>query len=95
VTGKCLETIEGTDEAASIATAMIAGGLRAIVRRAETVIEDSTTGQVIARLPGRLEKYAIHPGGRLWAGSTINFLHLEILRLEDPRTAAPAPAPCG
>jgi hypothetical protein len=80
-TAEQLEVIEGTDDAEAIVAATTAGAYRAVVRGAETIIEEPTS-HVVARFPDKLAPIARHPSGRLWVGVTGH--HLQLLLLENP-----------
>jgi WD40 repeat protein len=84
-TGESLRVIKGIADAATIAVAMEMGAHCALGRDGETVIENFTTGQIVARFPDELRSLASQPGSRLWAGRIA--AHLQVLRLEDPSAA--------
>jgi WD40 repeat protein len=60
---------------------------RAISREGETVIEDTVTGQVVARFPIALQHITTQPSSCQWAGSAGNHLCLIALEGDAPRTS--------
>jgi WD40 repeat protein len=74
--GACLETIHGTTDPVAVAAGPGRFPWRAVGRRWHTQIASAQSGEVVARLPGTLHRLTTHPGGRIWAGTHANCVHL-------------------
>jgi WD40 repeat protein len=82
--GECLELISGSGEVGDIAAARNDFLFRAMTRRAETVIEAAANSQPIGWFPIALKSLMTHPGGRIWAGTSLG--HLNLIQLEGTGT---------
>lgn len=86
-TYECIEASEGSGDVAAIADRATQSRLCAVVRDAETVVEDAATGQPIARFPAGLRELTAAPSGRTWAGCIANHIYIIILEGEGPPSA--------
>ena len=67
-TGECLEVIQGIADVASVAAGPQASPWRMLRLRQESAIENSATGQIVARFADPLWHIRTHPSGGVWAG---------------------------